>query len=258
MAQERLQKILARAGLGSRRKCEEMIAAGRVSVNGDTVSEPGAKADPERDDVRVDGRAVASEPRVYYMLHKPAGCLTTAGGDARGRDTVMQYMAHVPERVFPVGRLDYDTEGLLLFTNDGAFAQKVIHPSHETVKTYEAVVRGRPTPPAMDMLRRGVVLDDGPTRPAAARIIGERTVSAPVKQKGDGPVEELVRGAVVELRVHEGRKRMVKRMLRKVGHPVLALRRTAIGSLHLGGLDPGRARTLDAGERELVFTPPPP
>lgn len=255
MAEERLQKILARAGLGSRRKCEDLIAAGRVTVNGVAVTEPGCRADMDTDAVCVDGAPVRRETRMYLMLNKPAGCLTTAGGDPEGRGTVMQFVTHVPGRVFPVGRLDYDTEGLLLFTNDGEFAQKVIHPSHETIKTYEAVVRGRPSPQAMDMLRRGVMLDDGPTRPAAARITGERTVSAPVKRRG-GPVEELVRGAVVELRVHEGRKRMVKRMLRKVGHPVLALRRTAIGKLHIGNLPLGQTRILDESERALIFENP--
>jgi 23S rRNA pseudouridine2605 synthase len=256
MSEERLQKILARAGLGSRRKCEELIAEGRVTVNGQLVCEPGVKADPDSDDVRVDGQALASEAPVYFMLNKPAGCLTTAGIDPDARDTVMRYVAHISERVFPVGRLDYDTEGLLLFTNDGAFAQKVIHPSHETVKTYEAVVRGHPSPPAMDMLRRGVILDDGPTHPAAARIIGERTVSAPARRRTGPPVEELVKGAIVELQVHEGRKRMVKRMLRKVGHPVLALRRSAIGRLRIGNLPLGEIRALDEHELSRIFENP--
>lgn len=255
MAEERLQKILARAGLGSRRKCEDLIAEGRVTVNGEAVTEPGVRADAARDAVCVDGAPVGREPRMYLMLNKPAGCLTTAGEDPDGRGTVMQFVAHVQARVFPVGRLDYDTEGLLLFTNDGEFAQKVIHPSHETVKTYEAVVRGRPSPQTMDQLRRGVLLDDGPTRPAAARITGERTVSAAVKRRG-GPVEELVKGAVVELRIHEGRKRMVRRMLRKVGHPVLALRRTAIGGLGLGDLPPAQIRLLDESDLALIFEPP--
>ena len=258
MAEERLQKILARAGKGSRRKCEDLIAAGRVTVNGHVVIEPGSRADVARDDVRLDGESLCSEAPAYYMLHKPAGCLTTAGTDPDGRATVMQYVAHLPGRLFPVGRLDYDTEGLLLFTNDGAFAQQVIHPSHETVKTYEAVVRGRPAPTALDMLRRGVLLDDGPTSPARVRVLGDRTVSVPVDRKPgrSGPVEELVKGTVLEVRVHEGRKRMVRRMLRKVGHPVLLLRRTAIGRLRLGDLAPGHARPLDDGELQHVFMDP--
>ena len=255
MAEERLQKILARAGLGSRRKCEEIIAAGRVTVNGAVTTEPGVRADSTRDQVCVDGRTVGEEAHAYYMLNKPGDCLTTAGIDPDGRATVMQFVAHLPERLFPVGRLDYDTEGLLLFTNDGVFAQKIIHPSHETVKIYEAVVRGRPAPPAMDQLRRGVILDDGPTRPAAVRILGDRTVSVPGTRK-QGPVEQLVKGAVVEIRIHEGRKRMVKRMLRKVGHPVLSLRRTAIGRLGLGDLPMGRVRALTPDDMLRVFLEP--
>ena len=258
MTNERLQKILARAGLGSRRRCEELIAAGQVTLNGEVVTTPGTQADEECDVVCVDGEPLKKQASQYYMLNKPAGCLTTVRPDPWGRDTVMLYVSHLPVRVFPVGRLDFDTQGLLLFTNDGAFAQRVIHPRHEVIKTYEAVVLGDPTADTLEWLRTGVELGDGPTAPAKVKILGKRTVSIPVnpgKRRG-GPVAELRKGTVLQIRIHEGRKRIVRRMLKKVGHPVVALRRTAIGTLGMGKLEPGKVRPLNERERERVFKAP--
>lgn len=248
-----MQKILARAGLGARRRCEEMIAAGRVSVNGAVVTEPGTKADIDRDEVLLDGRALPSQAPAYYMLNKPSGCLTTVQDDTRGRDTVMIYVRHVTEKVFPVGRLDYDTEGLLIFTNDGEFANRVMHPGHGVLKTYEAVVEHRPTHAQLERLRKGLLLDDGPTAPAQVTILGSRTASQPVPKKPRGPVAKLVMGTVLEIRIGEGRKRIVRRMLHAVGHPVLALRRTAVGSLGIGDLPTGQARPLSPEDIELIF-----
>ena len=256
MAEERIQKILARAGLGSRRACEDIIAAGRVSVNGLVVTEPGSRADADTDDVRVDGKPVQLQERAYYMLNKPAGCLTTVKDDRPGRDTVMRFVAHLPVRVFPVGRLDKDTRGLLLFTNHGELAQRVLHPSHGVIKTYEAVVRDRPGHAAVEQLQHGVTLGDGPTAPAEVILAGTRTVSAPCRPSRTGPVEKLVLGHVLILRIHEGRKRIVRRMLKKVGHPVLALRRTAIGRLELGELPEGELRPLARHELDLLFKKP--
>lgn len=254
VAEQRLQKILALAGFGSRRNCEALIASGRVSVNGSAEVAPGTKADLERDDVRVDGRPVKEQSFAYYMLNKPAGCVTTMRDDRPGRGVVSQYTEALPVRVYPVGRLDMDTEGLLLLTNDGALAQRVLHPSFGVMKTYEAVVRERPGEMALEQLRNGVALHDGVTAPAEARIAGARTVSVPVKKKRPGgPLEVLVKGCVVEIRIHEGKKRIVRRMLKQVGHPVLALRRTAIGALKLGKLESGRTRELSRTEIEKVF-----
>lgn len=252
MADERIQKLLARAGYGARRNCEELITGGRVTVNGVPVIELGTRADPARDDVRLDGSSIFAQAAVYYMLNKPAGCLTTAAPDRHGRPIVMQYVEHLPVRVFPVGRLDFDTEGLLLFTNDGRFANTVTHPGHSVVKVYEAVVENRPQASSLAKLERGVLLEDGPAAPSKVRVLGKRTASVPCKNKPGGPVAKLVLGTVVEIRIQEGRKRIVKRMLNAVGHPVLSLRRTAIGLLTLGDLKPGEGREITPDEIKLI------
>lgn len=228
MALERLQKILAFYGLGSRRRCEEIVASGRVSVNGH-VSALGDKADPDVDTIRVDGQVIAAntvQELVYLLLNKPAGYVTTVK-DEGGRATVMEFVKNIPQRVFPVGRLDRDTEGLLLFTNDGDFAYLLTHPSHSVEKEYLAKVRYLPDRNGLDMLCRGVMLEDGLTAPAKAWISGPDTVS---------------------LIIHEGRKRQVRRMLGAVGSPVVALRRVRVGNLQLGALPLGHSRRLTAAE----------
>lgn len=226
---ERLQKVLARVGVGSRRACDELIRAGRVSVNGDRA-ELGTRIDPERDAVEVDGVPVAlSTDLVYLALHKPVGVISTAR-DTRGRKTVADLVPAHP-RLFPVGRLDLDTSGLLLMTNDGEFANRVAHPRFEIPKTYVAEVRGVVTRTTVRTLQSGIDLDDGPARAERARVLA----SAP----GRG---------VVEVIVHEGRNRIVRRMLDVVGLQVVSLVRTAIGPVKLGRLKLGEWRQLKRTE----------
>ena len=226
---ERLQKVLARAGLGSRRVCEDLIAEGRVTVNGD-VAQLGRRVDPARDEVQLDGvPVVVRSDLVYYLLNKPTGYVSTAA-DTHGRPTVVELVPATP-RVFPVGRLDADTEGLLLLTNDGELTQRLTHPSFGVVKTYLAEVEGDPAPGAIRRLREGVELDDGLTAPARVTVVQRRGESA-----------------AVELGIHEGRNRQVRRMCEAVGHPVRRLVRTRIGPLRDGALAPGTWRTLTPAE----------
>lgn len=222
---ERLQKVLARAGYGSRRVCEELIAEGRVLVNG-VVAELGRRVQPGRDVVAVDGAPVGILPGlVYYLLNKPAGVVTTAS-DPEGRPTVLELVPLEP-RVFPVGRLDYATEGLLILTNDGALAQLLAHPSHGVEKEYLAEVEGDPSAGALRHLREGVDLEEGRTAPAR------------VTRRGPG---------LLKIVIHEGRYRQVRRMCEAVGHPVLRLARTRIGTLADSRLAPGQFRELTTGE----------
>lgn len=231
---ERLQKVLARAGLGSRRACEDLIRQGRVTVNGRAAA-LGDRVDPRTDRVEVDGSRVPLDPELRYLvLHKPRGVVTTAN-DPQGRPDVSRYY---PEgvRVFPVGRLDRDTEGLLVLTNDGELANRLLHPRYGVEREYLAEVAGRPTERALSALRRGVELEDGPARAAAVRRVG-----------GAGE-----RGAV-RLVMTEGRKREVRRMLEAVGLPVRRLVRVRFGPIRLGGLGAGEVRELDPAEiRELL------
>jgi 23S rRNA pseudouridine2605 synthase len=223
---ERLQKVLARAGFGSRRACEELIAAGRVTVDGE-VATLGRRVDTATAHVEVDGALVPVAPGlVYYLLNKPDGVITTAD-DPRGRPTVLGLVPAEP-RVFPVGRLDLHTEGLLVLTNDGTLSQLLTHPSHGVPKEYVAEVDGgTPAPGALRALRRGVDLGDGVTAPAEVGVL------AP---------------GVLRLTIHEGRYRQVRRMCEAVGHPVRRLVRTRIGPLRDTGLAPGRWRALSAEE----------
>ena len=224
-AGERVQKVLARAGLGSRRTCDELVAAGRVTVNGE-VAEPGTRVDPDHDTIAVDGAVVGVRPGlVHYLLNKPAGVVTTAS-DPQGRPTVVGLVPAEP-RVFPVGRLDADTEGLLLLTNDGDLAQRVAHPSHGVEKEYLAEVEGTPSRGALRRLREGVELDDGPTAPAQV------TAVAP---------------GALRITLHEGRNRQVRRMCAAVGHPVVRLVRVRIGPLADRQLAPGEWRELTQAE----------
>lgn len=221
---ERLQKVLARVGLGSRRTCEDLIAEERVRVNGE-IAELGRRVDPEHDLVEVDGAPIGIRPGlVHYLLNKPAGVITSAS-DPQGRPTVIELVPAEP-RVFAVGRLDLDTEGLLLLTNDGELANRIAHPSHGVEKEYLAQVRGTPSRAALRTLREGVDLEDGRTAPAQVSMV-------------DG---------LVKLTIHEGRNRQVRRMLEAVGHPVERLIRTRIGPLADRRLPPGRWRPLEPGE----------
>lgn len=222
---ERVQKVLARAGLGSRRTCDELVAAGRVRVNG-VVAEPGTRVDPDHDRIEVDGVVVGVRPDlVHYLLNKPAGVVTTAS-DPQRRPTVVELVPTEP-RVFPVGRLDADTEGLLLLTNDGDLAQQVAHPSHGVDKEYLAEVEGRPSRGTVRTLREGVLLDDGMTAPAKVALAGDNAL---------------------RITIHEGRNRQVRRMCSAVGHPVRRLVRVRIGPLSDRRLAPGEWRPLTQKE----------
>ena len=227
----RLQKVLAAAGVGSRRHCEEMIGAGRIEVDGEIVRRFGARVDPQTQVIRVDGRRIpAREDLVYLALNKPAGVLTSMS-DPRGRPTIADYLGDRWERLFHVGRLDYDTEGLMLLTNDGELAHRLAHPSYGVLKTYLADVAG---PLSRDLGRRlmtGVELDDGLATADRFRV-----------------VERAGQRALVEITLHEGRKHIVRRMLAEAGHPVSRLVRTQVGPVALGPLKPGTSRRLTTRE----------
>ena len=229
--QIRLQKYLAERGVTSRRAAEKMIAEGRVAVNGSVITTMGAKVDPKRDQVSVDGEQINSLPRPrYILLFKPSGYICSAH-DERGRRTVLDLLQGITERVYPVGRLDYDTSGLLLLTNDGELTNKLLHPSHQVTKTYWADVEGVPDSQDLRRLRQGILLEDGITAPAQARI----------RRIKNG-------NASVELKIHEGRNRQVRRMMEAVGHPVRYLSRRELAFLNLDGLKVGQWRELNAKE----------
>ena len=238
MADERLQKALARAGVASRRAAEQMIVAGRVRVNDKVVTELGTKIDPGKDDVRVDGRRVPvtspeKQEMVYFLLNKPPGFLTTTKDD-RGRQTVMDLVVGASQaRIYPVGRLDFDAEGVLLLTNDGELANLLTHPRYHVPKTYLAKVKGVPTEAKLDKLRRGIYLEDGPTQPAHIEV-----------------EEKMKANTWVEITVTEGRNRLIKRMFWRIEHPVLKLVRTRFGALERDGLRLGEYRELS--KKELI------
>lgn len=230
----RLQRVLADAGVGSRRHCEELIAQGRVSVDGVRVTRQGVKVDPAAVVVRVDGdRVVTDQSRRYVLLNKPAGVLSTMADD-KGRPTVAP--AARGHRLFHVGRLDADTSGLLLLTNDGELAHRLMHPSYEVSKTYVADVDGTVTSATRARLRQGVLLEDGPAAVDAVRVVGTAAGRT-----------------LVELTVHEGRNRLVRRLLAAVGHPVVELVRVRLGPLALGDLRSGRTRVLTAHEVAALY-----
>ena len=241
----RLQRFLARAGVASRRGSESLMTAGRVSVNGEVVRELGSKVDPARDRVCVDGREVSlSDGATYLMLNKPAGYLTTMR-DPLGRPCVATLVptdAH--PGLFPVGRLDKDTTGLLLFTTDGDAAQGLLHPSHEKDKHYVALVEGRLSQRDVQALERGITLDDGPCAPARVELPAARDPVARAVAPDGVPHGK----SLVGITIHEGRKHQVKRMLGAVGHEVVALHRDGFGPLALGTLAPGAWRELDDRE----------
>jgi pseudouridine synthase len=227
----RLQKVLAEAGVGSRRHCEELIGAGRVEVDGETVRRFGARVDPDHQVIRVDGKRIPAKPGLVYLAFNKPPKVLTAMSDPRGRRTVADFLGDREERLFHIGRLDYDTEGLMLLTNDGELAHRLAHPSFEVAKTYLADVNG---PVPRDLGRRlmtGVELDDGVATADRFRLIdrsGQR--------------------ALVEIILHEGRKHVVRRMLAATGHPVSRLVRTDVGPIRLGNLKPGTSRELTTSE----------
>ena len=230
----RLQKLLAMSNVASRRKCEELMLDGLVEVDGEVVTRLGTKVDPRSAVIRVSGKRLPPvSPNVYLVLNKPTGVVSTMS-DPQGRRTLSDLVADRPERLFHVGRLDTDTAGLILLTNDGEFAQRMAHPSYEVDKTYVASVEGVVHPSVTKRLIAGVELEDGPVTVRSARLVGGRGSAA--------------QGSIVELVIHEGRNRIVRRLLAEVGHPVRQLTRTAIGPVQLVGMKSGALRELTDDE----------
>lgn len=228
--EKRLQKVMAQAGVGSRRFCEELIRENRVKVNG-KLATLGQKVNPNQDEIVVDGKPIGKqEHKRYVILHKPFGYITTVK-DQFDRKSVLDLLPKIEERIYPVGRLDYDSEGLVFLTNDGELAHKVMHPSFELPKTYLVLVKGRITMDAVYRLRRGIRLEDGPTAPAEVQVI-----------------RSSVENSTIVISLREGRNRQVRRMFQQVGFPVQRLTRTAIGPLTLGELAPGDFRFLSLEE----------
>jgi 23S rRNA pseudouridine2605 synthase len=241
---ERLQKILAQAGVASRRKAEELILAGKVAVNGTVVRELGTKANPMKDKITLDGRPIAVQATVNLVLYKPTSYVTTVH-DPEGRRTVMELLSDVQQRVYPVGRLDYDTSGLLLMSNDGELTHRLLHPRHHVEKVYRATVLGMVEKQAVEQLTRGLRLEDGVTAPAEVQVLRKH------------PLE-----SVVEITIREGRNRQVRRMFEAVGNPVKRLKRIQFGPLLLGHLKPGEWRWLTPDEWAALYAaaglnPPP-
>jgi pseudouridine synthase len=229
----RLQKVLSQAGVASRRAAEKLIAEGRVTVNGHTIHEMGVKADPATDDIRVDGRRIRAAERLrYILLNKPKGYVTTRS-DPQRRRTVMDLLSGVREYVYPVGRLDYDSEGLLLLTNDGDLAARLTHPRHGVERTYEARVAGTPDEEALTRLRKGIPLDGHRTQPATVVLV---------------PPRRRDEDAILLMTIREGRNRQVRRMCEAVGHPVQTLKRTRVGPIADRRLKPGDWRELKDAE----------
>lgn len=226
--EERLQKYLAKCGIASRRKCEEIILEGKVRVNGNTVTELGTKINPEVDTVEVDGKVISSEKKVYILLNKPVGYVTTMS-DEKERPTVMELLDGVKEKVVPVGRLDMFTSGLLLLSNDGDFVYKVTHPKHETTKTYIVKTRGVPRESDLEKLRVGVKIDDYITSPAEVNLLLKDNTN------------NISR---IWIRIHEGRNRQVRKMCEAIGLSVIALKREGVGNLTCEGVERGKWRYL--------------
>jgi 23S rRNA pseudouridine2605 synthase len=238
----RLNKILSAAGIASRRAADDLISQGRVEINGHVVTVLGTQADLDRDDVRVDGRRLKAAPeRRYLLLNKPRGVVSTRA-DPQRRRTVMDLLSAAGIRgyFYPVGRLDFDSEGLIILTNDGSFAERVMHPRYELERTYEAAVAGVPDDRDLERLRRGVVIDGRRTHPARIRLL--RVVESRGSQSG-----------LLEITIREGRNRQVRRMCEAIAHPVDRLRRTAIGPLTDRGLRPGELRELTPAEIRAIM-----
>lgn len=230
----RLARVMAMAGISSRRKAEDLIKQGLVTVNGQVVTELGTIIDPDFDIVSVHGKPISPEKNVYLLLNKPAGYLSSVTDD-RGRKTVVDLLPGVKERVFPVGRLDYDTRGLILLTNDGQFANLMSHPRYHMAKVYYAWCQGKVGRDAIKRLQQGIILD------------GDQTLPARVKVR-----KQLANETLLEIELHEGRKRQIKRMLGEVGHPVRELKRIRYGPLDLKGVPEGEYRHLTRDEVELM------
>jgi 23S rRNA pseudouridine2605 synthase len=242
---ERLARFLARAGVASRRHAEELIATGRVQVNGATITVQGTRVDPAHDSISVDGKPVqVPDRRVYVLLHKPAGYLSTVS-DPQGRPTVLDLLPAELRRlrVYPVGRLDSDSSGLLLLTNDGDFALRLSHPRYAAEKRYEALVQGDPSAATLEALQRGVTFSEDD---------GRRHTSAPAQVR---LLRRIGGHSLLVLTLHEGRKRQVRRMLAAVGHPVVELMRVGVGSLTLKGVPPGHWRYLTPAEVAALLNP---
>ncbi|NQS75888.1 MAG: rRNA pseudouridine synthase [Peptococcaceae bacterium] len=234
---ERLQKVMARAGVASRRRCEELIAAGLVKVNGKVVQEPGVKVDPAADRILVEGEGINLSPaRQYILMYKPRGYITTMS-DEKGRRKVPDLLKDNANdgRVYPVGRLDYDSEGLLLLTNDGDLTHALTHPRHQIPKTYQVRVAGVPDKIGLKQMEKGLLLADGPTAPAKVRFKSEKNGNA-----------------LLEITIHEGRKHQVKRMCAHIGYPVMRLKRTSLGGLDIADLKPGQYRHLTGVELRML------
>jgi len=228
--QERIQKILSRCGIASRRRAEEMIIEGRVTVNG-KIATIGMKADITRDHIKVDGRLIkGTEPCVYLIFNKPRGCITSLN-DPEGRPTIRDYLRGIKVRVYPVGRLDYNSEGLLLLTNDGELASRILHPSSRIPKTYHVKVDGFPDERDVQRLQKGIRLEDGITAPSKVRLIRHTKANS-----------------WYEITIHEGRKRQIRRMFERIGHPVIKLKRIRIDGIGLGDLPAGSFRYLTPSE----------
>jgi 23S rRNA pseudouridine2605 synthase len=228
---ERLQKVMAQAGIASRRKSEELIVKGKVKVNGVVVTELGTRVS-STDQVEVEGIQIVKEENVYYLLYKPKGVISTANDD-KGRKTVMDFFPHIEERIFPVGRLDYDTSGVIILTNDGDFSYLMTHPKFEIKKTYIAKVKGIPSRDNLRKLERGIELEDGMTAPANVKMQS---------------MDKKSQTAIVEITIHEGRNRQVRRMFDAIGCPVDSLKREEFAILSTRGLNAGEARELTLHE----------
>jgi len=234
--EERLQKILARAGVGSRRKCEEYIKQGRITVDGQLVTTMGTKIDGEQAEITFDGKTISSEEKVYLLLNKPTGYVTTLS-DPQGRPIVTDLLSDIKNRVFPVGRLDLKSEGALLLTNDGQMTNFILHPRYGVSKTYEVTVDYPPTPERIHRLEHGIVLDGVKTLPVTLRVLSNK--------------KKNVR---LEVILHEGKKRQVRKMFSAIGHPVNRLKRTAYGRLTLGTLKPAEYRFLTRKDIKSIFS----
>ncbi len=227
---ERLQKVMAHAGVASRRKSEEIIAEGRVKVNGVVVTEMGTKVDPAQDTIEVDGEEIEKETKTYLKLYKPRGYVTTVN-DPQGRQTVMDLIHGIDKRIYPVGRLDLDSSGLLLLTNDGDLTHKITHPSHELDKEYMVVVNGELSQDELKRFKNGIQLEEGETSPAKIEMVNQDP-----------------KNTTYEVIIHEGMNRQIRRMFDRLGYEVVSLIRVRIGNISLGSLKPGEYRKLSSKE----------
>lgn len=233
---ERLQKVIAQAGIASRRKAEQLILEGKVKVNGKVVTKLGTKVSAQ-DKIEVDGIPVEREEPVYFLFYKPRGVISSVKDD-KGRKVVTDFFPEVEERIYPVGRLDYDTSGLLLLTNDGELANLLTHPSNEIEKVYVAKVKGVPEREKINQLRNGVLLEDGKTKPAKVKVLS---------------VDKKKKTSIIEITIHEGKNRQVRRMFEHIGHPVMKLKRERIAFLTLKGLNAGEMRPLTPHEVKQLY-----